>query len=358
MKLSTTTTAIAVLGRAVALPRPHSPDFSWADTKYLIAFGDSYTYVQGTHGHQNYSFIGDASNLAFSPHDLLSNRIVQNQTSTAEGGPNYLEYLTTCGLTPGLTDPQTCPIQLWDFAFAGADISTTYTPLHHPFTVSLVNQTEQFLTYADPVLTPLIDKDKTLVVIWIGINDIGDSAHYAVDFPTFYANLTTTLFASLDPVAEAGYKTYLIMLLPPLNRSPPNLVRAAGGPLPNATMINWYNNALTTRALAFQSKHPGSNALVFDTTTFLNYVLDHAAEYGIQNTTGYCPGYDQPDIGTDPGKYGCEALEKYFWFNTGHLTSHTHEILAGEVGRFLVGQSSSWGRGGGGGGGGGWWWGW
>ncbi|KAK4561754.1 hypothetical protein LTR86_004433 [Recurvomyces mirabilis] len=351
MKVLKPATAIALFGHnAVAHPRLKPAAFSWADTKYLVAFGDSYTYVQGTHGHQNYSFIGDASNLAFTPTDLLSNRIVQNQTSTAEGGPNYLEYLTTCGLTPGLTDPQTCPVQLWDFAFAGADISTAYTPLHHPFTVSLVNQTEQFLTYAEPVLTPIIDKAKTLVTIWIGINDIGDSAQYAVDFPTFYANLTTTLFAALDPLAEAGYKNFLIMLLPPLNRSPPNLVRAAG-PLPNTTMITWYNDALTTHARAFQTRHPGSKALLFDTTTFLNHVLDNPAEYGIQNTTGYCAGYDQPDIEQDPGKYGCEGLEKYFWFNTGHLTSHTHEILAGKVEKFLMGQSSSWGRGRGGG----WW---
>lgn len=49
------------------------------NTQLRIAFGDSYTYVQGTHGHQNYSFIGDAFNFAFDEHTLLSNKIVQNQ---------------------------------------------------------------------------------------------------------------------------------------------------------------------------------------------------------------------------------------------------------------------------------------
>ena len=88
--------------------------------------------------------------------------------------------------------------------------------------------------------------------------------------------------------------------------------------------------------------------MVFDTTTFLNYVLDHPSEYGISNTTGYCAAYDQPDINTDPGKYGCAPLEQYFWYNTGHLTSHTHEVLAGEVEKFLEQQSQGHG-------GGGWW---
>ena len=216
--------------------RPKS-SFSWADTKYLITFGDSYTYVQGTNGHQNYSFIGDAFSLGFDAVDLLSDRIVQNQTATAEGGPNWVEFITGCGLKPGLTNPRDCEKQLWDFAFAGADISTEYTPLHHNFTVSLVNQTKQFQQYANPVLSKFVKPAKTLVGFWIGINDIGDSDKDDVDFPTFYNELVGTLFQSVETVYDLGYKDFLIMQLPPLDRTPPNLVRV-GGPLPNKTMVS------------------------------------------------------------------------------------------------------------------------
>jgi hypothetical protein len=52
-----------------------------SNTKPRIAFGDSYTYVQGTHGHQNYSFVGDAFDFAFDEQTLLSNKIVQNQVT-------------------------------------------------------------------------------------------------------------------------------------------------------------------------------------------------------------------------------------------------------------------------------------
>lgn len=90
-----------------------------------IAFGDSYTFVQGTNGYPNYSFIGDylPGQFAVTPSELWSDHIVQNFTGTAEGGPNWVEYLTGCGLKPGLTDPRSCKTQLWDFAFAGADVS-------------------------------------------------------------------------------------------------------------------------------------------------------------------------------------------------------------------------------------------
>lgn len=88
-------------------------------TNYVLAFGDSYTYVQGTLGKQNYSFIGSLIDFEFTPAQLLSDRIVQDQISTSAGGPNYVQHLTNC--TEG--HPKKCPIQLWDFAFAGSDVT-------------------------------------------------------------------------------------------------------------------------------------------------------------------------------------------------------------------------------------------
>lgn len=46
---------------------------------HSLAFGDSYTYVQGTVGLQNYSFIGDLQNYTYTPEQLLADEIVQNQ---------------------------------------------------------------------------------------------------------------------------------------------------------------------------------------------------------------------------------------------------------------------------------------
>lgn len=272
----------------LSCPSQTGTKFSWAKTKYVVAFGDSYTYVQGTAGHQNYSFIGDAFNLAFTPQTLLDDRIVQNQTSTAEGGPNWVEYLTGCGLKPGLTDPQTCSRQLWDFAFAGSDISTEYTPLHHNYTVSLFNQTEQFEQYGNPVLENHVGiaKDKTLVAVWIGINDINDSDSYAVDFQSFYDKLVGTLFDRMRRIYALGYRQFLFVNLPPLDRTPGNVGRV-GGALPNATMIDWYGEALEKYSDEF-GKVDRVWSKVFDANTFLNGVMDDPATYGIKNVTGYC----------------------------------------------------------------------
>ncbi|CAG8306829.1 unnamed protein product [Penicillium salamii] len=308
--------------------------FDWSSTKALLAFGDSYTYVQGTQGHQNFSFIGDQFNLAFSRETLFNNKIVQNQTATAEGGPNWVEYLTKCGIKEGLTSPQSCKKQLWDFAFAGADISTEFTPLHHNFTVSLVDQVNQFKQYGHPALKHTIKTQSTLVAIWIGINDINDSAKYAVDFPTFYKSITDALFSSVEDLYDLGYKQYLFMNLPPLDRTPGNQAKIS--PSPNATQVGWYNGALAEHATAFSEKHKDAKVMVFDAHTRLGAMLDEPGKYGIVNTTNFCAGYDQPDIAVNYENYGCPTpLDEYFWFNSGHMTSHVHKILARQVERWL-----------------------
>lgn len=97
------------------------------------------------------------------------------------------------------------------------------TPLHHSYTVSLVNQILQWSKYALPILKPNLSK--ALVAVWIGINDISDSAKYtfprnsATNFEEFYSEIIETEFQALESLWGAGYKNYLFMNLPPLERT-------------------------------------------------------------------------------------------------------------------------------------------
>lgn len=210
------------------------------------------------------------------------------------------------------------------------------TPRHHNYTVMLEEQVQQFLTYAQPTLSKFIDPSKTLVAFWIGINDINDSAKYAVDFPAFYDKLITTLFESVQSVYNVGYRSFLFMNLPPLDRTPGNVLKTA--PLPNTTMINWWDETLALHIDIFNKQDSRANAFGFDVNGFLNGVLDHPDKYGIKNVTGYCKSYDQPYVATDPQQYGCLPLDEYAWFNNGHMTSRVHEILAKELAQFLKKQ--------------------
>ncbi|KAI0438592.1 hypothetical protein F4803DRAFT_569466 [Xylaria telfairii] len=278
--------AIGLVGRHASAAYIQKPHFHWDSTKYLIAFGDSYTFVQGTAGYPNYSFIGSylPGQFSFSPDTLLSNKIVQNFTGTAEGGPNW-----------------------------------TYLRQHHDFTIPLVNQTQQYLTWAEPVIGKGMDKAKALVVFWIGINDINDSSKFTnVSFPAFYSRLIDTVFTqSVRPMYEAGYKSFLFINLPPLDRTAVNVV--SDSPLPNKTMIGWWGDSLARHSNVFAEKTRGVTAMVYDANKFLNGVLDDSEAFGIKNTTSYCLDYADPDVLVRPELHGCLPLDEYFWYNSGHM---------------------------------------
>jgi phospholipase/lecithinase/hemolysin len=104
-------------------------------------------------------------------------------------------------------------------------------------------------------------------------------------------------------------------------------------------MVHEYNNIISSSASKFSASHPGTNALVFDTYSFLSGILDNPSQYGIKNTTGFCPNYDAPDIATNYAAYGCLPIEEYFWYDAGHITWKVHEYLAGAVGKFLSDES-------------------
>lgn len=196
------------------------------------------------------------------------------------------------------------------------------TPQHHPETIPLVNQTQQFLTYGQPVFSDElhVKPSETLVAIWIGINDISDITSEDVDFPVVYDAVVQAIFnESATPLYEiAGYRHFLFVNLPPRDRTPGNLVKAE--PVPNKTQIAWWDDALQRHSEAFAEAHPGVTALLYDANTFLNGVLDNATAYGIKNTTSFCAGYLYADVLTDWAKYGCSGpLEDYFWFNSGHM---------------------------------------
>lgn len=271
-------------------------------------------------GYTNYSFIGSylPGDLEFSPEKLLSDKIVQNFTGTAEGGPNWVEYLSGCAIQDGEWSPASCKIQLWDFAFAGADVSEKYLPLHHNYTIPLVNQTQQYLTWAEPVIGRGMDKRRALVAVWIGINDINDSMGLKnVSYPEFWDRIVGTAFEeTVQPMYDAGYHNFLFVNLPPLDRTASNQLKT--DPSPSKAQIGWWNSILANHSEAFTKQNPAALAMLYDANTFLNGVMDHPEEYGVNNLT-YCPSYNQLGVLTNPEQYGCQPLDEYFWYNSGHM---------------------------------------
>ncbi|KAK2016854.1 hypothetical protein LZ32DRAFT_524174 [Colletotrichum eremochloae] len=328
---------LIALTAVLATPVSSFIPFSWKSTEYVLTFGDSYTFIQGTEGRWAYSFIGSRLNMSFTPEQLLGDRIVPGQNTSSAGGPNWVQELTGC--KEGR--PRDCDKQLWGFAYAGADISTTFVPLHWNHTISYEDQIYQWDTYGKPVIGA--DSTKTLVASWIGINDINDMANFELPFnglgtwQELYIAVVAEQFAALEAVYIAGHRHFLFMNLPPLDKNPASQVNPAR--LPSTQMIKTYNDVVNQTAMGFSEKHPDSTVLVFDAYSWLTQVLDEAASFGITNTTSFCPSYKAWDIDTNYAAYGCQPIGEYFWYDSGHITYTAHKALADKVEDFLLRKS-------------------
>ncbi|KAJ3854060.1 hypothetical protein EV368DRAFT_73109 [Lentinula lateritia] len=288
----------------VAATAATSLGVNWNSTRFVYAFGDSYTFVQGTSGYPNFSFIGDVLNLAFTPQKIFSDDIIPKNAQ----GSNWIEYLTGC--FEG--SPTLCEKRLWNFAFAGSDIDAALLPRHHNFTTSLVEQVAQWTEYASDVLPH--PENETLTFWWIGINDTGDTMNNAsiIDFAAFWETEMTSYFNAVQMAFDNGLKKHLFINVPPEDRNPATVGNATAA----AEMkehIALFNSALANHTIAFSEKNPNATVMTFDANAVFNNILDNAAEFGFSNITGFCT---------------CTDPEGFFWYNTGHPTQAVHRLVA------------------------------
>jgi hypothetical protein len=82
MKTIVCLAALLGLQDVSASPSRVPTKFNWNDISHVYAFGDSYTFVQGTRGLANFSFIGDAFDLSFTPSEILNSKIVPHNVSS------------------------------------------------------------------------------------------------------------------------------------------------------------------------------------------------------------------------------------------------------------------------------------
>ncbi|EJU02931.1 hypothetical protein DACRYDRAFT_127577 [Dacryopinax primogenitus] len=304
------------MGGGAAPPQANRPRFSWPNTNNLLIFGDSYSFVQGTRGHANYSFIGNASHVALTPEELLTDEIIPRNTSS--DGSNWAEFLTGC--YSGL--PKNCPRKLWDFAFAGADITRALLAPHHPFTLQMVDSVGQWAKYAARVLD--LGGEHTLVAWWIGINDTGDSAGFTniTDWRAYWEEEMQYYFRAVSLVHSHGLKNHFFINVPPEERSPAWVNGNPGAPTLKQH-IELYNEVLAEAVKSWERETPGVNAFLFDAHGWWNELLNNYGQYGFENITGHCQCTD----------------DTYFWYNTGHPDEKVHKLLAGEMDRQLLGWS-------------------
>ncbi|KAF3919169.1 hypothetical protein ABW21_db0209658 [Orbilia brochopaga] len=316
MRISTAVSSLALVAASYAAPLdPKTRDvtsltFQGKAITHFLAFGDSYTFVDGTYGRLAYSFIGDAFDTVYTPEELLTNEIKLNST----------EYLTGCFSGR----PDDCDIPLWNFAFAGADVTGALLTPHHNYSVQLVDQVAHYLASADSVIN--LPRESTLVALWIGINDVNDSYKWKnVTFTDLYQADIDYLYGAVEQLYAAGYKNFLFMNTP------------ATGPAPAAALrdnVAIWDQILEHERHSFNRRHIHDEDVAtykYDVVKEFNKILEHYDRYGFETISTYCAASAQPDILWNYAAYGCMPIDKYFWLNSGHVTWPVHRILAEDL---------------------------
>ncbi|KAB5591055.1 ABC transporter G family [Ceratobasidium theobromae] len=253
----------------------------WSQTKTVLAFGDSYTFVQGTTGHPGYSFFGDRFNLTITKEQMRNDEIVSNVTSS--DGANWIEMITGC--YSGL--PTKCPRTLWNFAFAGADIDPAILTLHHNYTVDMTEQVGQWVqAWQDKLIKA--PSESSLAAFFIGINDTGDVRGWKniTDWTAFWNTEMDSYFEAVERVYRTGLRSFLFLNVPPTDRAPAFTNNNATAN--QSTQIATFNSLLARRIQAFKATKKDTSVVLFDTNAFLGNVLDNATKFGFTNTTGFC----------------------------------------------------------------------
>ncbi|KAM0752279.1 hypothetical protein T439DRAFT_204744 [Meredithblackwellia eburnea MCA 4105] len=305
------TTSLFLLAHSLSLlpvtaaPAPASNgtlgSFSWQSTKYIFAFGDSYS----------------ASNWHIEK-GLLS----PDDGVTTANGPNWIQHLSRT-----FNDSN---ILLRDMAANGASIDNDLIAITDHET-GVAQQIAKFEKHLSPPPDEIPwQGTNTLFSIWVGINDCDLS--YERPNQRGWHNREFKVWRSLmEKLYSRGARHFLFMTVPPTYASPLYFGR---GDLKEAILD--YNKVLRMNALRFQDDHPDAVVLFHDAHTSFSLILDNANQEGFKKTLESCPAYRRGTPSLTTFYAECEyAVNEYFWTDDLHPSSPVHKLLARRIVEFL-----------------------
>ncbi|KAJ8092423.1 hypothetical protein PM082_023676 [Marasmius tenuissimus] len=282
---------------------------TWGNTKFLFAFGDSYTTT--------------GFNISAGVDSPVPN-------FTSSNGPNWVQALSE---KYNVTNTK-----LFNLASGGATIDSALVPPFLPTVLSIVDQVNQFNEFLapKPQCAPW-NSSNSLFAVWVGINDVGNSFPWTnITQVDFYHTLMDRLTTQIESLYENGARSFLFLTVPPTDRSP--LVIQQGEEVASrfTELIAAYNADLTQTVEAFQQRHEDLDRVtVFDTQPVFNVLLDNAAPLGFVNATGWCEAYENGTEDLTIQVEGCAPVSSYFWLNSLHPLFTVHDVLAHAISTML-----------------------
>lgn len=243
--------------------------------RHLVIFGDSYSQV------------GYNSTAPHPTHDNPLGIKFPGSTYNERGQPNWVGHFITKYVSQRLL--------VYDYAQGGHTLKGVRTQIDREFTPHLATK---------PEWAPWSEAD-SLFVTWVGINDCAFTNNESAP------GLVDTLFELQDSLYAAGARNFLLIDLPPLERSP------AGARLRGVAPHQVWNASLVKATARFAESHESATVLMFSAWDTFRSVLDRPSAFG----------FKQKDISKAGGG---------IWHDRLHPTSKMHDVIARDLKDFLA----------------------
>lgn len=161
--------------------------------KYFISFGDSYSQT-------GFDYTGTKP----SANNPLGNPNLPGWT--ASGGLNWVGFM--------VTEFNTTLRMSYNFAYGGATVDADLVTPYTSTVLSLIDQVAQFgdSLASHPDYAPWT-ADNTLVGVWMGVNDIGNS-YWREDVDSLMAQVVERYFEQLQIIYNAGARQFVLLSVP------------------------------------------------------------------------------------------------------------------------------------------------
>ena len=197
---------------------------------------------------------------------------------TTSGGANWIGSLVTTYKPAGST------LLSYNFAYGGATTDASLVTPFEPSVESFIDQVDLFKQNLVP--STLWNGANTLFTVWMGVNDVGN-AWYGSNWTTLYPQILNQYFTQLQVMYIAGGRLFLLLTVPPIQRTPSMLLQSVDSQNGEAAAVAQFNTLLQSKATAFQAANKGSKVYVYDTQVPFNTAVNNPTAYGAQNSTCY-----------------------------------------------------------------------
>ncbi|KAH0606910.1 uncharacterized protein H6S33_002898 [Morchella sextelata] len=195
--------------------------------------------------------------------------------STTSGGANWVGYL--------VTEFNPVVALSYNFASSGAAVNNSIVS---SWGTPLTTQVATFLQYLGT--GGPWSSDDSVFVFWIGINDIWNSYSLDVDQAALHAKLMDEIFNLVQQLYDVGARKFMFMSVPPVEKTPSQLVYSDAVRANEVAQIADYNSQLVSRAATWKAGTTGTTVWQFDTQAPFNQVISNPTAYGYADATTVC----------------------------------------------------------------------